>query len=178
MTKKIHSVGINDSGEDKEFYLTWVHMLERCYSPKRLERQPSYIECSVAEEWHIFSNFQPWAKTQDSKGKTLDNDLLLPDNKLYSRETCVFISKTLNSFLAVDMPRTTELPRGVSISGKKFMARVRNPFTKKQEYLGTFSCPDEAHKAWKKRKQELACLLAELEHDEKIINALVTRYSC
>ena len=34
---------------------------------------------------------------------------------------------------------------------EKFQAQCGNPFTKKLEYLGYFTCEVEAHQAWKKK---------------------------
>ena len=58
----------------------------------------------------------------------------------------------------------------------KFVASVCNSFTGKQEHLGTFTCPNEAHTAWKVRKHELALMLAELQTDERVKEVLKTRY--
>ena len=73
--KLVYGVGINDvnyviriveqlpktNGKRKEkliwkcpFYSRWASMLERCYSKSLLEKYPSYIGCSVCEEWLIF----------------------------------------------------------------------------------------------------------------------------
>ena len=59
---------------------------------------------------------------------------------------------------------------------KKFSATIGNPFTKKQEHLGYFTCPNEAHQAWKKRKHELACQLADIQTDQRVAEALRIRY--
>ena len=42
----------------------------------------------------------------------------------------------------------------------RFKSQCRNPFTKKREHLGYFTCEQEAHQAWLKRKLELAKELA------------------
>ena len=53
----------------------------------------------------------------------------------------------------------------------------RNTFTKKQEYLGLFTCEVEAHQAWLKRKLELAHLLAAEQTDGRVAKALIERYT-
>ena len=73
-------------------------MLQRCYSESHLVRQPTYKGCSVCEEWLTFSNFKSWMEQQDWEGKQLDKDLLVYKNKIYSPETCVFVSSVINSF--------------------------------------------------------------------------------
>ena len=72
-----------------------------------------------------------------------------------------------------------EYPVGVHLDKRigKYQARCKNPFTGKQEYLGLFSAPEEAHEAWRKRKHELAQLVAARESDSRVVEALKKRYS-
>lgn len=188
MSKKlIYGVGINDADyvtnptiEGRripcKIYATWYDMLRRCYNRVELERRPTYLECLVASEWHSFMNFRAWMLTQDFEGKQLDKDLLFPGNKVYSKDTCVFISGALNGFMIERTNVRKLLPLGVTTSGSKFKAQCQNPLTKTNKYLGTFSTPEEAHLAWKKYKHELALEYAKLETDPRIIKALQTRY--
>ena len=57
------------------------------------------------------------------------------------------------------------------------MSKCRNPFTKKQEFLGYFTCEQEAHQAWLKRKLELAYELVAIQTDQRVAEALIDRYS-
>ena len=57
------------------YHQTWKGMLERCYSTKFQERNPTYIGCTVSKEWLVFSNFRAWMMTQDWQGKHLDKDI-------------------------------------------------------------------------------------------------------
>ena len=161
------------------YYRVWAGMLMRCYSTKYQERNPTYKGCNVSEEWKRFSNFRKWMMTQDWEGKQLDKDLLFEGNKIYSAETCVFVSPMVNAFVNDKSNDRGEWLIGVcwDKEGGKFKSRCRNPFTKKQEYLGLFTCEQEAHKAWLKRKLELAYLLAAEQTDERVSKALVERYT-
>lgn len=161
------------------YYRAWSSMLERCYSSSYQKRYPTYIGCTVSEEWLTFSNFRAWMKVQDFEGKQLDKDLLFEGNKVYSAKTCVFVTRAVNMF-TVDSGAT----RGEWLIGAdwykpagKFRSRCRNPFTKKREHLGLFACEQEAHQAWLKRKLELAHELAAIQTDERISKALIDRYS-
>ena len=58
----------------------------------------------------------------------------------------------------------------------KFRAQCRNPFSGEQEYLGLFTCEQEAHNAWLKRKLELAHELAAIQEDPRVAEALINRY--
>lgn len=197
--KLIYGVGVNDAGyvtkivetitciDGKQkyrvvwrcpIYQTWENMLQRSYSSNYQIQRPTYIGCTVTEEWHRFSTFKKWMEKQDWEGKTLDKDLLEHGNKVYGPEQCVFISKIVNSFMTERTGDRGEWPIGVYWhSGVgKFRAKCRNPFTKKQEHLGSFSCPNEAHQAWLKRKRELAVMLAGEQTDERVAKALISRY--
>lgn len=160
------------------FYRTWVNMLKRCYSEKYQARQPTYIGCSVCDEWLTFSNFKKWMEKQDWEGNQLDKDLLTNGNKVYSPETCVFVDKVTNLFTTDHGAARGEWPIGVYFNkrGGKFQAYCNNPFIKKREHLGFFACPNQAHLTWKKRKHELACQLADLQTDERVAKALRVRY--
>ncbi len=68
-------------------------MLQRCYSESYLNKRPSYRGCSVCEEWKTFSNFMAWMKNKNMENLELEKDILVPGNKLYSPETCVFVSR-------------------------------------------------------------------------------------
>ncbi len=198
--KLVYGVGINDAdyavqkfeflgyvdGKKKQkrawrciYYRAWTSMLERCYSAKFQERCPTYKNCTVSEDWLTFSNFKAWMEKQYFEGKQLDKDILFEGNKVYSAETCVFVSSSLNMF-------TTDCgaARGGCLIGvvfvkatKKFRARCGNPFTGKQEHLGYFTCEQQAHETWLKRKLELAHELAAIQTDPRIAKALIDRYS-
>jgi len=198
--KLVCGVGINDAdyvvqkwetisyvnGKQKQklvwvcpYYQVWTDMLKRCYSAKYQERQPTYKGCSVSEEWLRFSNFRRWMVEQDFEGKKLDKDLLFSGNKVYSKETCVFVTRMVNTFSTDCGASRGEWLLGVSLDKKvsKFRASCSNPSTKKQENLGYFTCELEAHKAWLKRKLELAQLLAAEQTDERVAKALIERYT-
>jgi hypothetical protein len=192
--KLVQGVGLNDAnynvtlyenvdGKRKmvwvcPYYARWCHMLKRCYSEKYHEKQPTYIGCSVCEEWLTFSNFKCWMESQSWENKQLDKDLLVVGNKEYGPDTCVFVTSIVNTFLNDSGNARGEFPLGVSSYKGKFQARCRNPFTGKREYLGLFNDPNQAHLVWKKRKHELACQLADSEYvtDARIAQALCTRF--
>jgi hypothetical protein len=162
------------------YYERWAHMLARCYSKEFQKTKSTYIGCSVCEEWLLFSNFKQWMEAQDWIGKELDKDILFEGNKVYSPETCVFVSSKTNTFMSDSRAIRGEWPIGVCYnkSRGKFKAECCNPFTLKKEFLGRFHCPQEAHNAWKRRKHELACELADSEYvtDPRVAAALRIRY--
>lgn len=168
------------------FYQTWRNMLERGYSSKLKEKQPTYRDCLVNEEWHLFSNFKNWMqdqKWQDKDGNKLqlDKDILFEGNKEYSKEKCIFVPMHINMFLTDRVNDRGEWPLGVvwDKNACKFQARCKNG-KGKQIYLGLYSDPQEAHLAWKEYKHKLALQYAEeLEkegYDVRLVEALKIRY--
>ena len=195
----VQGVGVNDSdyvvskretigcvnGKRKQkmvwvcpYYQTWADMLKRC-SEKWKERHPTYKGCSVSDEWLTFSVFKNWMMAQDWEGMQLDNDILFEGNKDYGPEACVFVSGMVNSFTLDSGAARGEWLIGVAWykPTEKFRAQCRNPFTKKNEHLGYFTCEQEAHEAWLKRKLELAYELAAIQTDPRVAESLINRYS-
>ena len=160
------------------FYKTWENMLKRCYSSSYQDRKPTYRGCSVSEEWLTFSVFKNWMEKQDWQDKQLDKDLLFEGNKIYNSDACVFVSGMVNSFTTDCTAARGEWPIGVywNRGRSKFQSLCNNPFTAKQEHLGLFTCEQEAHKAWLKRKLELAKELAAIQPDSRVAEALINRY--
>jgi len=130
------------------YYACWSNMIRRCYDPKYQKTQPTYIGCSVAEEWRSFMAFRSWMMTQDWQGKALDKDIINPGNKVYSPSTCVFVSSHLNNLLMDCGAARGEHPVGVywDEQRRKYQAHCR--INGKKKHLGSYSTPDLAHQAY------------------------------
>ena len=188
--KKVYGVGINDADYNEyvdgktvsrcTFYVTWVDMLKRCYSEKYHLKHPTYKGCVVCDEWLTFSNFKAWMEQQDYEGKQLDKDLLKEGNKVYCPEYCIFVDRKVNVFVIDRGAARGKYMIGVywDKHASKFKSQCSNPSTGKTEHIGLFTTELEAHLAWKRRKHELACQLAdsELVSDPRLAQALRTRY--
>ena len=198
--KLVHGVGVNDLGyrvhvreelpknggkrirksvSRCEYYTVWENMLKRCYSKKYLESYPSYSGTSVCSEWLSATAFKKWMEQQDWSGKCLDKDIIVPRSKLYSPKTCAFVLTATNLFVAARDASRGDYPIGVYLYKKtgKYSAQCQNSFTGKNEHLGYFSTPEEAHEVWRKRKHEIAQLVAATESDMRVVEALKKRYS-
>ena len=77
-------------------YNRWHSMLDRCYN-KNHPRYKTYGEkgIRVCDEWHLFSNYMKWFDENNIDGYEVDKDFC--GLKLYSPETCRFVSKSDNS---------------------------------------------------------------------------------
>jgi hypothetical protein len=200
MNKLTYGIGVNDLGYRVQvneevtknggkrirktvflcrYYTVWKHMIERCYSKKYLESNQSYIGTSVCSEWLYATPFKKWMEQQDWRDKCLDKDIVVPRSKLYSPETCAFVLQATNKFVTARDASRGEYPIGVYLFKPtgKYHAQCGNPFTGKKEHLGLFSTTEEAHEGWRKRKHELAQLVAATESDPRVVEALKKRYS-
>ena len=183
--KKVYGVGINDADyvvqptrpDGKRsicpYYLAWLNMLTRAYSPKSHARRPTYSGVTACEEWHSFMAVRAWMETQDWQGKQLDKDIIAPGNKVYSPDTCVFVSPALNTLLTDSAAARGEWPIGVSWrkDHKKFQAYIEEGG--KQRHLGYFTCPQEAHMAWRNAKVSLVREAAYDQADIRIKRGLL-----
>lgn len=170
--KLIHGVGINDADYMTQYkingrpvscpiYSRWKKLLERCYSLKFQDKNPTYKGCYMCDHWLVFSSFKIWMEKQDWKGKQLDKDLLIQGNKEYSPEKCIFVESTINSLLNSHKARRGKYPIGVSLDKKlgTYMACVS--LGKKNKNIGRFKTPEYAHEAYKLAKYEIIKELAE-----------------
>lgn len=104
-----------------------------------------------------FSNFHKWWSKNHIYGWEIDKDLLIPGNKCYSEESCIYIPKNLNEFTTSRSALRGELPIGVTRDNRNSgLFRARISIDGNQAFLGRFKSKEEAHKAWYKKKIELA----------------------
>jgi len=181
--KPLFGVGVNDSdyitnpviGDSRimcPFYSKWRKMMERCYSKKLQRKHPTYIGCSIAPEWRSFMSFRSWMIKQDWEGKQLDKDILFPGNKVYSPETCVFVSPEINTLLVDCKASRGKYPQGVHLNktNGKFIAQARAYGKKKN--LGSFNTVEAAHAAARKAKAKHITNIAQTQ-SEPIRTALL-----
>lgn len=178
--KLIFGVGFNDadyitrtSSWTCPFFRKWKDMLCRCYSEYEQKRSPTYLGCYVVTEWLYFSKFKLWMESQPWEGNVLDKDILVPGNKVYSPDTCVFVSTVTNGFI-VEKSKSG-LIVGVSKHKDKYQARCGDS-QGEQKYLGVYETPELAHKAWLQYKLEQARILATKQTDVRVAKALIDRY--
>lgn len=173
--KLVCGVGITDAGyviSNCDFHQRWRTMLSRCYSPSNLRRNPSYDGVSVCDEWLSFDKFKAWMETQDWQGKQLDKDILCgTSEKIYSPETCAFITERTNFFVQRSL---TGKSTGATYDGlnKKWRAQINNHLTGKKVNLGRFNSKIEAEIAWAEQKHKLSIMVAETESDPRVVKAL------
>lgn len=160
-------------------YSKWHAMINRCYSDKYQKLKPTYKGCTVCDEWHNFQNFAKWFYENypdDGEEYHLDKDLKLIGNKVYSPETCMFVSQRVNMFTVSAGASRGKYMIGVCLDSwsGKIRSDCSNPFTESSERLGYFETELEAHLAWRKRKSELAYELAMVQDRDEVKQALLS----
>lgn len=165
------------------YFKIWDSVVKRC-TVKRGLSAISYKHATICKEWKYFSNFKRWVDEQpnrDWKSCELDKDLLILGNNEYSPYTCCFLPQKINGFLKFVKSRRGSCMIGASYKPsnkiRPFQADCSNPFTGKNEYLGSFTTELEAHLAWKRRKEEFAVQFSKEVDDSRVSAALVHRYS-
>ena len=164
-----HLASIN--GKDTKEYKAWSHILERCFSEKYRNKQPTYRDVSVCEEWLLFENFYKWIHSQSNFDAWyngvrwgLDKDILVKGSKLYSPETCCLVPQNVNNLFTKNNVIRNDTPIGVHAQMGKYLALCNNPFTGKQEYYGSYDTPEEAFQAYKKAKESYIKQVAQEEY--------------
>lgn len=106
----------------------------------------------------------------------LDKDILIPGNKVYSPEACVFVDSQTNTLLTGCTNPRGNYPMGVHFSKGhgKFAAQV-HVGTDIPKRLGYFTNAAEAHAAWQMAKADQLDKAAEKQVDCRVAAALSRR---
>ena len=121
-TPSLLGVGYIGQGKHKPSinnkHTTWKGMLRRCYNTKYQESCKSYIECTVDPRWHNFQNFcediqylegyEDWKENNRRFAYALDKDIKIEGNKVYSKDTCMFVTTKENALAATLTGKTYE----------------------------------------------------------------------
>jgi hypothetical protein len=197
MKKLVFGVGVNDVGQNCKHeyiegkrrrvwvcpvYVKWGDMLRRSYGKSYQNRQPTYMGTTVCDEWLIFSNFKRWVLDvqveKDWERLQLDKDILIPNNKIYSPETCCFVPQSINLWFSC---KRNGKHTGVDYDKRsgRFYAICKRPKMlggSFKKFLGSFDTALEAHLAWKAKKHEYSQLLADKVTDLRVAEVLRKRF--
>lgn len=180
----VFGIGINDidvpistNGKRHKWYSVWQMMLGRCYIDKYNDRFPKYKDCYVCDDWLKLSGFKKWFDDNYIVGYSLDKDILIKWNKIYSPETCCFVPPEINNLITKHDSQRGNLPVGVSINANNTYS-VSVKFYGKTKYFGRYKTAMEAFMVYKIKKEEhikdvATKYFSECKINEKVFNALL-----
>lgn len=102
VTRLVGGVGVyvkgkyscTSGGVTTKEYAIWQRLIQRAYNYEFHKRSPTYVGCSMSENFKNFQFFAEWCNGQvgfGNKGWHLDKDILLKGNKEYSESfVCSF----------------------------------------------------------------------------------------
>lgn len=129
-----------ENGKITKEYNTWSSMLRRCFDEKYKNKKPTYKDVTCCKEWLLFDNFYEWLHDQKNFKKwlsndkwSIDKDILVKNNKIYSPETCCLVPNKINSLFIKNNAKRNNLPIGVQKHQKKYRACF-NFFNKYTEF--------------------------------------------
>ena len=147
------------NGKHNKYYYIWHDVLKRCYDPKYQERYPTYKGCRVEDYLLNFQNMGEWIEENyyEISGETmcLDKDILCKRNKVYSRDTCIFVPERINLLFTKSDKSRGDNPIGMTPnSSGNYVVRCNNRYGK-LICLGTYSTKEEAFQVYKEYKERV-----------------------
>ena len=150
---------VSENGKHKKEYLIWRSMLQRCYDPKRQEEYPTYKGCEVEEYLLNFQHMGKWIEENyyevPGERMHLDKDILHKGNKIYSRETCIFVPERINTLFTKRDNDRGDCPVGVRPNSSGNYQAYCNDKNGKAVTLGTYSSKEEAFYRYKEYKERV-----------------------
>lgn len=160
--RTVYGIGYNTLSKDIErddlynkLYDKWRHMIFRC-TEKFQNQYPTYKGVTCSEEWKDFANF--YYDVQNLQGfdywlnhpnemVMLDKDTLVEGNKLYSKDTCCFISHAdSNRDVAKRHPETLRKANRVFVENHSQPIIITNKYTGEEQFFPSLKeCCRVAH---------------------------------
>ena len=150
---------VSENGKNKKEYKIWHSMIKRCYDPKYQEKHSTYKDCKVEDYLLNFQNMGEWIEENYYKipGETmcLDKDILCKGNKVYSRDTCIFVPERINNLFVKSDKARGKCPIGVTLTPSgTYQVYCSNKYGK-SVYLGTYNSEEEAFQVYKQYKEKV-----------------------
>ena len=158
---------MSENGKITDEFNIWYHMLRRCYDPKYHEKYSTYKGCRVEDYLLNFQHMGEWIEYNyyEVPGEVmcLDKDILCKGNKVYSRETCIFVPERINLLFVKSDKTRGDNPIGTTPnSSGNYLVQCNNGYGK-LDYLGTYCTKEEAFRVYK-------------EYKEKVIKEIIDSY--
>jgi hypothetical protein len=172
------SPSLHEDGTTHKIYILWAAIIRRCYKWSK-EKDACYEGCTIADEWKCYSDFYNDCIKDERHTYNdwqLDKDLLVKGNKVYSKDTCCFLPREINSFLQGGKSKNKGLPVGVYLRENGKCYRVILGVKGKLLHLGQYTSVKEAAQVYKEAKEKhLKSLAEQYKHqlDPRAYQALI-----
>ena len=148
---------VSENGKLKKEFKIWYDMIKRCYDPKYQEEHSTYKGCKVEDYLLNFQYMAEWINENyyevSGEKMCLDKDILYKGNKVYSRETCIFVPERINLLFVKSNKSRGDNPIGTyPLPSGNYRAMCSNGYGKNIP-LGVYSTPEEAFKRYKQCKE-------------------------
>jgi len=156
LKKNIYGIGFiggtefKSTGKGAAAYKRWSGMFLRCYDTRFHKKRPTYIGCSVCDDWHDFQVYAAWHMKNFIAGFDLDKDILVDGNKIYSPETCIFASPLDNSVKAKARSYSLTSPDGVVTPIYNMSKFCRENNLSRRHIHSVITGSRKRHKGWSK----------------------------
>lgn len=120
-------------------YTAWRNMISRCYDTRNKDYK-YYGDKGVliCDEWKRYSNFKSWFDLHYINGFQIDKDIKAEGNKIYSPNTCMFISPADNVRESTSRRDNTYLKNQTGENNHMFgVTGSDHPRSKSKEYYET-----------------------------------------
>ena len=150
---------ISENRKLKKEYKIWHSMLTRCYDPKLHEKRSTYKDCKVEDYLLNFQHMATWIDDNyyeiPGEKMCLDKDILCKGNKMYSRDTCIFVPERINTLFTKRDNDRGNSPIGVSdLPSGTYRVYCSNAYGK-SVYLGVYLTKEEAFQVYKEYKEKV-----------------------
>ena len=111
---------IKENGKITDEYIIWYDMLKRCYDPKYKKKHSTYKDCEVEDYLLNFQHMGEWIDKNyyeiPGEQMCLDKDIVCKGNKIYSRDTCIFVPQRINKLFIKHDKARGDFPIGVYLN--------------------------------------------------------------
>lgn len=186
--KRVYGIGYIGDGKYKAYengkatkvYVTWNNMIERCYDSKLHLKHPTYSNCEICDEWLNFQVFSKWYEENyyeiENEVMSLDKDILVKGNKMYSPDTCVFVPQQINKLFIKSNATRGSYPIGVTYNEKRGKFEAYCSVNGKLTHIGYYNSEEEAFEAYKDFKENIIKSTADQYKEyipDKLYNAMI-----
>lgn len=131
-------------------YGVWKNILMRCYPERMRYKAPTYVGCTVCDEWLNYQNFAKWFTDnyyEIGEGRMhVDKDILFKNNRVYAPDKCLIVPQRINMIFQ-GQRRNKETPPGI--------LKIRDKYSSSYggKHIGIFDTLEEAVTEHDKRQK-------------------------